>query len=133
MLRKILTTVGLIELLVPEALIETAEQAALEDPDECKLRSWVVTGARVEGLALLLLVWGNDTSYSRFKKFLGLIGTLAASSPHVFVGCATPLAYTDASNCNWKPWVYQGTRLVGLFYVLIALAELRRDWLPESN
>ncbi|SEO99594.1 hypothetical protein SAMN04487948_11017 [Halogranum amylolyticum] len=133
MLRKILTTIGIVELLAPEALIETAEQVALEDPDECELRSWVVTGARVEGLALLLLMWGSDASYSRFKKFLGLIGILALSSPHVFVGCATPLAYTDASNCNWKPWVYEGTRLVGVLYVLIALNELRHDWLSDSN
>lgn len=133
MLRKILTTIGLIELLAPEALIATAERVALEDPDECELRSWVMTGARVEGLALLLLVWGSDASYSRFKKALGLIGILAVSSPHVFVGCATPLAYTDASNCNWKPWVYQGTRLVGVLYVLIALVELRRDWLSDSD
>ncbi|SFL32720.1 hypothetical protein SAMN04487950_3374 [Halogranum rubrum] len=133
MLRKILTTIGLIELLAPEALIATAERVALEDPDECELRSWVMTGARVEGIALLLLVWSSDASYSRFKKVLGLIGILAVSSPHVFVGCATPLAYTDASNCKWRPWVYEGTRLVGLLYVLIALNELRHDWLSDSN
>ena len=127
MLRKILTAIGLVELLAPDALIEAAEQIALENPEECELRSWVVLGARIEGLVFLLFMWRSDDSYSAFKKFLGLIGILALVSPRAYVDYAAPLAYTDANSCNWKPWVYQGTRLVGLLYVLIALNELRPD------
>nr|WP_233340608.1 hypothetical protein [Haloprofundus sp. MHR1] len=133
MLRKILTLIGIVELCTPDALIEAAEQIALDNPDECELRSWVVPGARIEGFAFLLVMWRSDDSYSAFKKFLGLIGVLALVSPRAYIDYAAPLAYTDANNCNWKPWVYQGTRLVGVLYVLIALTELRRDRLPDSN
>ena len=127
MLREILTMIGVVELLTPEAFVDTAEQIALDNPDECELQSWVITGARVEGLLFLLLMWRSDVSYSRFKKFLGIIGILALVFPRAYVDYGAELAYTDANNCNWKPWVYHGTRLVGLLYVLIAINELRND------
>ena len=127
MLRKILTTIGVVELLTPEALIDAAEQIALDNPDECKLQSWVIPGARVEGLLFLLLIGRSDASYSRFKKFLGIIGILALVFPRAYVDYGAELAYTDSDNCMWKPWVYHGARLVGLLYVLIAINELRND------
>lgn len=127
MLRKILTTVGVIELVAPEALIDTAERLALENPDECELKAWVVPGARVEGILFLFLMWRSDASYSTFKKFLGMIGILALIYPRAYIDYSAQLAYTDADTCAWKPWVYPATRFIGLLYILIALDELRRD------
>ncbi|MFC7156357.1 hypothetical protein ACFQPA_12980 [Halomarina halobia] len=126
MLRTILTAVGIVELLSPEALIDAAERIALDDPDDCELKPWVVPGARIEGLAFLILMWRSDASYSAFKKFLGLVGILALAFPRAYVDYGAELAYTDAAECEWKPWVYPGTRLVGLLYVGIALDELRK-------
>ncbi|MFA9516626.1 hypothetical protein ACERIT_05330 [Halopenitus sp. H-Gu1] len=77
MLRKLLTTICAVEVLAPDALIDTAEQMALENPDECELQSWVLPGARFEGLAFLIMMWRSEASYSSFKKFLGIIGMLA--------------------------------------------------------
>ncbi|WP_266082891.1 hypothetical protein [Haladaptatus caseinilyticus] len=127
MLRMLLSAIGIIELLSPEALINRAEHLALDNPGDCELRSWVVPGARIEGLLILLSMWRNDRSYSAFKQFLGVIGLLALAFPRAYVDYGTQLAYTDASKCRWKPWVYFGTRLVGLLYVIIALDELRND------
>jgi len=126
MLRGLLTTICAVEVLAPEALIDTAEQIALENPDECELRSWVLPGARFEGAAFLVTMWRSDASYSSFKKFLGVIGLVALLYPRSYVDYGAELAYTDASTCEWKPWVYSGTRLVGLLYVLIAIGELRK-------
>ena len=126
MLRKFLTTICAVEVLTPEALINTAEQIALENPDECELQSWVLPGARFEGAAFLILMWRSNASYSSFKKFLGGIGLLALLFPRSYVEYGARLAYRDASTCEWKPWVYTGTRLVGLLYVLVALGELRK-------
>ncbi|WP_255458090.1 MULTISPECIES: hypothetical protein [Halolamina] len=39
----------------------------------------------------------------------------------------TKAAYRDASTIEWRPWVYTGTRLIGLLYVVVALAERRRS------
>lgn len=127
MLRRILTVIGIIELVAPETLIDTAEQLALDNPDDCELQSWIVPGARVEGAVFLFLMWRSDTSYATFKKFLGLIGMFALMYPRVYIDYSATLAYTDADNCQWKPWVYIGTRIIGLLYVLIALDELRNN------
>lgn len=126
MLRKVLTPITIVEVLRPETLIDAAEEIALDNPDECELKSWVVPGARLEGLVFLVLMWRSNTSYSRFKKFLGVIGILALLYPRVYVDYAAEIAYTDASTCEWKSWVYPGTRLIGVLYVSIALTELRK-------
>ncbi|WP_254546934.1 hypothetical protein [Halomarina pelagica] len=127
MLRTILTAIGVVELLSPEALIDTAERVALEDPNDCELRPWVVPGARVEGLLVLALVWRSDASYAALKRFLGVVGLLALAFPRAYVDYGARLAYADATECEWRPWVYPGTRLVGLTYVLVALDERGRD------
>jgi hypothetical protein len=127
MLRKLLTTVCTVETLAPEALINTAEQTALENPEQCELKSWVKPGARLEGLLFLGLIWWSDASYSSFKKFLGVIGLLALGYPRTYVDYGAKYAYIDASSCEWKPWVYIGTRLVGLLYVVIAINDLRSE------
>ncbi len=71
-------------------------------------------------------MWRSDTSYSLFKKFLGITGLLALLYPRAYVDYAAEITYTDATTCKWKSWVYSGTRLIGLLYVSIALAELRK-------
>lgn len=126
MLRTILTVFGVAELLKPGALIETAEKLALENPDECEVRPWVISGARAEGAFFLLLVRRSSGSFSSFKKFLGVIGVLAFLFPRKYLEFGSKLAYTDAEACQWKPWVYHGTRLVGLYYVLVSMNELRK-------
>ncbi|SIR93612.1 hypothetical protein SAMN05421858_4674 [Haladaptatus litoreus] len=127
MLRLLLSAIGIIELLSPNALLDRAEQLALENPDDCELQSWVIPGARIEGLLIVISMWRSDRSYAAFKRFLGVIGLLALAFPRAYVDFGAELAYTDASDCRWKPWVYVGTRLVGLVYVIIALDELRND------
>jgi hypothetical protein len=127
MLRKLLTTICLVETLAPEALINTAERIALDNPEECDPKSWVIPGARLEGLVFLGVMWRSDASYSSFKKFPGVIGLLALLYPRTYVDYGAKCAYTDASTCEWKPWVYIGTRVVGLLYVLIAINDLRSE------
>ncbi len=127
MLRKLLTTVCTIEVLAPEALITSAERLALDNPGDCDWRSWVRPGARLEGLVFLGMMWRSDASYSSFKKFLGLIGLLSLLYPRTYVDYGGKVAYTNESTPEWKPWVYTGTRLVGLLYVIISLNELRRE------
>ena len=127
MLRKLFTAVCAIELLAPRALMDAAESAAVDDPGASDLRSWVLPGARLEGLLFLVMLWRSDRSYSQFKKLLGAIGLLAFLAPRQYVEQGSRLAYSDASTIEWRPWVYTGTRLIGLLYLLVGLAELRRS------
>lgn len=98
----------------------------MENPEACEWRSWVVPGARLEGLLFLVMLWRSDASYASFKRLLGLIGLLAFLFPRAYVDYGSRAAYTSSSTPEWRPWVYPGTRLVGLLYVLVALRELRR-------
>lgn len=127
MLRKVFTAICTGMVLFPATLIEAAEQIALENPDACDLRSWVVPGARLEGGLFLGLMWWSEESYSAFKKLLGPIGLLVLFFPRAYVNYGSDIAYTETSSPEWKPWVYTGTRLVGLVYVSTALKELRSN------
>ena len=127
MLHKVFTTICTVEVIAPEALIESAERFALDNPDECELRDWVIPGARVEGLIFLAMMWASDSSYSTFKRFLGIIGLFAFLFPQTYVDYGGGLAYTSESAPEGKPWVYSGTRLVGIVYLLIAFDGLRRE------
>jgi len=126
MLRKLLTAIGTIEVLAPEALIDAAERIALENPDDCDWRAWVIPGARFEGLVIIGMMWRSDSSYATFKRFLGVIGLLALLYPRAYVDYGASIAYTASTEPEWKPWVYTGTRLVGFVYVCVALNELVR-------
>lgn len=126
MLRALLTTICTVEVVAPAALIDTAERLALDNSDDVEVRSWVVPGARLEGLAFLWLMWRSDESYSQFKQFLGLIGLLALLYPRAYVDYGARLAYVDSGQCDWRGWVNPGTRLVGFVYLLVGLRELRR-------
>lgn len=133
MLRPILTAVTAVEALTPEKLIDAAERIALENPAECDRRSWVVPGARLEGVLILLVMWRSEASYAAFRKFLGVVGLLALLFPRSYVEYGARLTYVDATTCEWKPWVYPGTRVIGLLYVVVALTELRRSPPWEST
>lgn len=124
MFRQMLTAVAAVELLSPDALVGAAERIALKNPEDCELKPWVGPVARSEGLVIVVLLWRSDDSYATLKKFLGLVGLLAFLFPRAYVEYGSELAYADAADCEWKPWVYPGTRLVGAAYVLLALDEL---------
>ncbi len=125
MFRKFLLAVGLVEILTPEEFLESAERFALENPEECARKSWVVPFARAEGLFFLWLAWRGGDSVSTFKTSLGIVGLVALLYPRVFVDQAAEFAYADAERCRWKAWCYPVTRLVGILYIIVALDELR--------
>lgn len=127
MLRRIFTAICTGMVLAPAALIEAAERVALENPGACERRSWAVPGARIEGGVFLGLLWWSEDSYSAFKNFLGLVGLLVLVFPRAYVNYGSEIAYTETSSPEWKPWVYTGTRLVGVLYVITALRERRND------
>jgi hypothetical protein len=126
MLRTVLSVLCAVELLAPKALMNAAEGVALENPDACEWRRWVVPGARLEGLLFLVLLWRDDASYASLKRFLGYVGLVAFLFPRAYVDYGSRMAYTSSTTPTWRPWVYTGTRLIGLCYLLIGVRELRR-------
>ncbi|MGM0605522.1 MAG: hypothetical protein ACQETB_07600 [Halobacteriota archaeon] len=132
MLKNVFRLIGLAEVLSPDGLIDRAERLALENPDECDVRSWIPHVARAEGIVFLYLTSRSDASYAAFKKFLGVIGILAMLYPKLYVDYAADIAYVDSERCQWNSWVYPVTRLVGVAYVLLALNEFRKGDRSEA-
>lgn len=127
MFRALLTAICTAEIVAPEKLVTALEELALENPELAQWRSWVMPGARVEGMVLLWMLWRSDQSYATLKRFVGLLGLLVLLFPRAYVDYGTRLAYTSDSTPEWRPWVYTGTRVVGVFYVLVGLRELLRQ------
>lgn len=127
MFRRLLGMIGVVEVLWPERLIAVSQRLAFGESEPGELRSWVVDMARGEGLVLMFVAWRSDTGYRAFKKFIGLLGMFAALFPHAYVDYGSRLVYADASEVEWKPWVYRFTRVIGVFYVLVGLRELGRE------
>jgi hypothetical protein len=119
--RGLIAALGLVELLIPGRFIEFFEGYALENPEECSLRPWVVPVARLEGLLVLVSTLRPGTLSGTFRSALGWHGLLAALSPQGYLDYWTPLIYEEPAGCEWKPWVVRATRVVGALYVLIAV------------
>lgn len=121
MLRGLLAALAVVELLVPDRFIEFWEPVALENPEECSLRSWVIPVARLEGLLVLAALVRPEAFSGALRSALGWYGLMAALSPRGYLEYWTPLVYDDAESCEWKPWVVPATRAIGVLYVLLAL------------
>jgi hypothetical protein len=133
MFRRLLVVTGLVELLAPKRLIQFAQGMALENPDDCRMQSWVVPVARLEGVVFLLLALENDGAYAAFKKALVMIGMTALLAPRTLIWSGTAIAYEEPTACEWKPWVYPFARLVGIGYVLVGVSSLRRESAEEAS
>lgn len=132
MFRRLLAAAGFVMLVVPRRVIEVSSQAALENPDECRLKSWVLPVARLEGVLYLVVGLRSDEGYDAFTKFLGVIGAVALVSPSALVRIGARIAYENPEECEWRSWVYPLTRLVGVGYVLVALSSVRRSRTTET-
>ncbi|WP_254545043.1 hypothetical protein [Halomarina pelagica] len=55
MLTLLLGTLGLLELLFPERVLEVSKRLTVESPDDCEWKPWVATATRLEGLVFVLL------------------------------------------------------------------------------
>jgi hypothetical protein len=104
----------------PERVVGFWERLALENPDECTLRWWVIPLARLEGLVFLTLS-ERETSGARFEQFLGVLGIPALLFPKQYIDWSTKLAYEDPDRCEWRSWIVPFTRIVGAVYVLAGI------------
>ena len=63
MLRLLLAAVGLVQIIFPDAVVETYTRLAYEGPEAFRVRRWVTMAMRLEGLLLVYLAvqgFGED-------------------------------------------------------------------------
>ncbi|MCU4742304.1 hypothetical protein [Natronoglomus mannanivorans] len=125
--RLLLVAFGLLEMLVPERIVQWGERLAFENPGEGTLRPWTLPMARLEGLAFVWLVLRGRSVPTPFRGALAAIGLPAALFPKPFVTGALGMAYENPADLELQSWVVPFTRVLGVVYLVVALFAGRAD------
>ncbi|MCU4926006.1 hypothetical protein OB905_08410 [Halobacteria archaeon AArc-dxtr1] len=125
MLRELLIAFGVIEILVPQPIVDACERIGLENPDAAELRSKALVLARLEGaLVVLALVRGREGSPIARGLLTGA-GLAALLVPRPLIRFSQHFAYENPTDLQLKPWVVPATRLLGACYLLVAALSTR--------
>jgi hypothetical protein len=125
MLRTLLSVIGLVLVVVPRRIVETAETVAFENPEVARLRSWTIPMARLEGISYLLLVRRTRLLSGIAGVMLGLIGSVAAVAPRRYLHFGLSLAYENPDDITVKSWVIPMTRVLGMAAFVMTVVALR--------
>lgn len=125
MKRALATTVGLLQLLAPNAIVGPAERLAFENPEVGRLRRWTLPIARLEGLAFVWLVNRDGGVARRLRIPLAAFGFLMALAPRTMAESGLELSYENADELELRSWVIPATRLLGVCYAVLAVVPRR--------
>lgn len=121
MLRRLLIAFGLVEIVVPEPIIEICERIGLRNPAATQRRPLALTGARLEGLLFVwLLVRGREGS-TLVTAGLGLAGLALVLVPRPIIALSQHLVYVNTDDLELQPWVEPAARLLGVLYLTVTL------------
>lgn len=127
MIRTLFIVFGVIEIVVPQPIIDACERIGLENPDDAQLRPRAALLARLEGaLFVWVLVRGRDQS-PLTSRLLGAAGLLAVLYPTPLIRFSQTFAYENTSDLELKPWVQPAARLLGALYLAVVLLSGRKD------
>lgn len=121
MIRTLLVLFGIVEVLVPNPIIDICERIGLENPDDARLRPRAALLARIEGAAIVwLLVRGRSRS-PLASAFFGSVGLLAVLFPTPLIRLSQRVAYENPNDLELKYWVRPATRLLGVLYLAVVV------------
>ncbi|WP_226039887.1 hypothetical protein [Natrinema sp. DC36] len=127
MLRRLLIAFGLVEIIVPEPVIEICERIGLRNPAATQRRPLALTGARLEGLLFVwLLVRGREGS-TLVTAGLGLAGLALVLVPRPIITLSQHLVYVNTDELELRPWVEPAARLLGVLYLTVSLLSRSTD------
>jgi hypothetical protein len=127
MIRTLLILFGLVEIVVPQPIIDACERIGLENPDDAQLRQRANLLARLEGAIFVwLLVQGRERS-PLASTLLGATGLLAAIYPNPLIRISQSLAYENSSELELRSWVTPAARLLGTLYLTVVFLSRSND------
>lgn len=119
MIRTALILFGLIEIVVPQPIIDACERIGLENPENAQLRPGANLLARLEGaMVVWLLVRGRERSPIS-STLLGGAGVLAVLYPDPLIRLSQSFAYENPGDLELRPWVRPAARLLGVLYLAV--------------
>ncbi len=127
MIRKLLLLFGLVEMFVPDPIIDACERIGLENPEQATLRPGADLLARLEGAIFVwVLVRGREHSPIASKLLEGA-GVLAVIYPDPLIRLSQSFAYENASDLKLRPWVRPAARLLGMLYLAVVFLSESED------
>ncbi|MFB1064439.1 hypothetical protein [Natrinema sp. H-ect4] len=121
MLRRLLIAFGLVEIVMPEPIIEICERIGLRNPAATQRRPLALTGARLEGLLIVwLLVRGREGSIL-VTAGLGLAGLALVLVPRPIITLSQHFVYVNTDDLEVRPWMEPAARLLGVLYLTVTL------------
>lgn len=126
MIRPFLGFLGIVTALVPERIIEIYEDVALENPDECTVKSWISPGIRVEGAVVTLASLTGGRAYAWMMNLTGVFGVFLLLFPERYRTVGATLLYEQPEEVEWNDRFAEGIRLIGVIYLLWAVREFQK-------
>ncbi|WIV68370.1 hypothetical protein [Natrialbaceae archaeon AArc-T1-2] len=114
--------------LFPADVLEAFERATLENPEESRPKSWLVSGIRAEGIGYVLVGVVGGKSYAWLMNLIGIVGVVVTLFPKRYLEVGGRLAYENSEDLEWREGFVTATRGIGVLCVLLALrAAKNRD------
>ena len=122
MIRKVFVLFGVVEMIVPEPIIDVYEQVGLKNPEAARLRPNANLLARLEGVLVVGLLVRSRKRSSIACRFLGGIGLLAILHPLPLIRFSQLFTYENPSELELRPWVKPAARLLGVLFFAAILS-----------
>lgn len=127
MIRELFIAFGVVEILLPQPIIDVCERIGLENPEEARLRPAAAILARLEGaLVVWLLVRGRKQS-PLASTVLGAAGALAVVYPRPLIRLSQSFAYENPEELELRRWVTPAARLLGALYLAVVVLSARGE------
>lgn len=127
MSRAIFGLLGVLLALFPKRSFDVYEAFALEDPEECTAKPWIVPAIRTEGLVFALCSLTGRTAYRWLLTLVGVAGGVALLFPRRYLDFGADQAYERPETVTWKRRFVASVRVFGAFALGLALTGLREQ------
>ncbi len=127
MTRALFGPIGLVMALVPQHVLRWYERIALEEPDACEARPWVVSAIRAEGLVYLLVALVGGRASSVLKSVVGGVSLVALLFPRRYLDTGHALVYENSDDVTPNDGIESVVRGLGIALLVVMIVETLRS------
>lgn len=120
MIRLLVGILGFLTTLFPDRIVEQYEAVAIQNSDACRIRSWITTGIRTEGVLVTIASLIGGRAYGSMMHITGAFGAIVLLFPDYYRRFAGTVLYENADTVEWNDQFASGVRLIGVLYVVLA-------------